>query len=71
MGELGRVLIVAGGVLLAIGLVLVLGLRVPWLGRLPGDFTFGGPHTRVYVPLGTSLLVSIVLTLLLRLFFRR
>ena len=37
---------------------------MPWLGRLPGDFRFGGPNWKVYIPLGTSLLLSLVLSLL-------
>lgn len=35
------------------------------LGQLPGDLSFGGSSWRVYIPLGTSLLLSVVLTLLL------
>jgi hypothetical protein len=66
----GRFLITAGVLLVAVGLLLQLapGLR---LGRLPGDFSFGGGNGRVFVPLGTSLLLSIVLTLVLSLFARR
>jgi hypothetical protein len=67
----------AGRAIVALGLVLVLvGLLVEFapalrLGRLPGDLTFGNGNVRVYVPLGTSLLLSIVLTLLFWLFGRR
>ena len=63
--------------LVLFGLVLViLGIAWPWLaklglGRLPGDLRFGRGNTRVYVPLATSLLISIVLTILLNLFLRR
>jgi hypothetical protein len=35
-----------------------------WLGRLPGDFRFGGDNWKVYIPLGTSLLLSVVLSLI-------
>ncbi|HEX2069498.1 MAG TPA: DUF2905 domain-containing protein [Actinomycetota bacterium] len=38
---------------------------------MPGDFSFGGRNWRVYLPLGTSILISIVLTVLLNLFLRR
>lgn len=38
------------------------------LGRLPGDLSFGGSGWRVYLPIGTSILLSIVLSLVLALF---
>jgi hypothetical protein len=68
--SLGRLLIAAGAVLLVLGLLVqfVPQLR---LGRLPGDFAFGNGNVRVYVPLATSILLSIVLTLVLRFVFRR
>lgn len=56
--------------LIAIGLVLLgIGLAWPWvqrsgLGRLPGDFVWQRGNFRLYFPLATSLLVSIVLTLI-------
>lgn len=67
----GRLLIILGVVLFLAGIALSLGPRIPWLGRLPGDFSFGGGAWRVYVPLGTSILVSVVLTLLFWLFGRK
>jgi hypothetical protein len=39
--------------------------------RLPGDLSFGKGNTRVYVPLGTSIVLSVVLTIVLNLFVRR
>lgn len=59
---LGRILVVVGLGIVGIGLVvqLIPALR---LGRLPGDLSFGGAGWRVYLPLGTSLLLSIVLSL--------
>ena len=62
--------------LILIGLCcLVIGLAWPWLkhlplGRLPGDFFFTRGNFRFYVPLTTSLVISLVLTLLLWLFRR-
>lgn len=67
---LGKLLLVLAGILAAVGLLLLLAGR-GLIPRLPGDFSFGGRAWRVYVPLGTSILVSILLTLLLNLFFRR
>lgn len=66
MGDLGRVLIGLGLLLVVIGAVVVLvGKTGVPLGRLPGDFTWRGKHTTVYFPLGTSILVSVVLSLVL------
>jgi len=67
----GRLLIVLGIVLVVVGIALSLGPRIPWLGRLPGDFSFGGGNWKVYVPLGTSILVSLLLTLLFWIFGRK
>ncbi|HYR69315.1 MAG TPA: DUF2905 domain-containing protein [Candidatus Dormibacteraeota bacterium] len=68
---IGRTLLVLGIVIALVGLLLIFVPRVPWLGRLPGDFSFGGENWRVYIPLGTSLLISLVLSLVLWLFNRR
>jgi hypothetical protein len=74
MGDLsgfGRLLIILGVVIALVGIGLTLGARIPWLGRLPGDFSFGGASWRVYIPLGTSIVISVVLTLIFLLFRRR
>jgi hypothetical protein len=69
-GTLGRGLIYVGLGLVAVGgLVLLLG-RVLDLGNLPGDFAYRGERVQIYVPLGTMIVLSIVLTLLLNLVFR-
>ncbi len=64
---MGRLLIILGLVIAAVGLLIVLG--VP-LGRLPGDITVRRGNFSFYFPLATSILASIVLTLLM-MFFRR
>jgi hypothetical protein len=71
MQDLGRLLLVFGGLLVLVGALLLLAPRIPWLGRLPGDFVFQRGPVTFYFPLVTSLIVSVVLTLLLNLFFRR
>ncbi len=67
---LGRVLVIFGAVLAAVGLILMVAPKVPWLGRLPGDIYYRRDNFRFYFPLGTSIVVSIVLTLLLNLLLR-
>ena len=70
MGELGRVLMIAGGVLLLLGAIFTLGGRIPWLGRLPGDIVVERENFRFYFPLATSIVISIILTLIVALFRR-
>ena len=64
MQDFGKLLLVFGTALVVLGAFLAFGPRIPWLGRLPGDLSFGGEHWRVYLPLGTSLLLSLLLSLL-------
>ena len=71
MEHVARYLIIFGVVLVALGGVLLLAGKLPWLGRLPGDFAFKGKRVTFYFPLTTSIILSIVLTVLLNLFFRR
>jgi Protein of unknown function (DUF2905) len=63
--EIGRTLVVLGAVVAAIGLFFVLVGRLPWLGRLPGDVVVRRGGFTLYLPIATSLLLSIVLTLVL------
>ena len=70
MPEVGRVLLVVGALLFVLGLVLTLAGRVPFFGRLPGDFVFRRGNATFYVPLATSILLSLLLSGLLWLFRR-
>lgn len=70
MGDLGRLLILIGLALVAVGLWLSFGPPLPWLGRLPGDFTIRRGPLTIYLPLGTSLVLSVLLTLILYLLRR-
>ncbi|TMA66034.1 MAG: DUF2905 domain-containing protein [Deltaproteobacteria bacterium] len=60
-----------GPVLFLIGVLLVLAPRIPWLGRLPGDVLIRRGTFTFYFPLVTCLVVSVILTLILNLFWRR
>jgi hypothetical protein len=73
MAGLGKVLLVAAAVLAVVGALFVAGERFPALriGRLPGDFSFGRGSWRFYFPLGTSIVLSIVLSLVLWALSRR
>jgi uncharacterized membrane protein YkgB len=71
MHELGRLLVVIGAIAILAGVGLMLAPRIPWLGRLPGDIVVNRGPVTLYFPLVTSIVVSVVLTLLLNLFWRR
>ena len=63
---MGRMLIYLGVLLIAAGLVIiVLGRMGVPLGRLPGDIAYRGKHVSVFAPIGTSILLSILLSLVL------
>lgn len=68
--ELGRFLVVVGVLLVVVGGLAMAGIRLPF-GRLPGDIAITGEHGGLFIPLGTMLLVSLVLSLLFNLFLRR
>jgi Protein of unknown function (DUF2905) len=61
----GWVLLVLGLVIDGVGLAWILAPSIPWLGRLPGDIRIERENFRFYFPLGTCLLLSLVLSLVL------
>jgi hypothetical protein len=72
MAGMGRLLVVAGLLLAGIGLLLILGDKLPFrIGRLPGDIVWKGKNTTFYFPLMTSILLSVLLSLVLWLIGRR
>jgi membrane protein implicated in regulation of membrane protease activity len=70
VAELGKLLVIVGGFVVVLGLFLALGFRIPFLGKLPGDISVDRGNVHFYFPIATGLLLSVVLTLLLNLFFR-
>jgi len=72
--ELGRALLIFGGVAVVVGAFLFFSGRLPLkLGRLPGDVVHRGQHTTFYFPIVTCLLLSVGLSLMFWIFsqFRR
>ena len=66
MSDLGKMLVVLGVVIVAVGLVLMLAGRANLpLGKLPGDIVYRGKHTTFYFPLATSIILSVVLSFVL------
>ena len=67
-GALGKMLILVGVLIIVIGLLLLVGERIPWIGKLPGDIIIKRERFSFYFPITTCILISIILTLLFTLF---
>jgi hypothetical protein len=66
MAEMGRMLVILGVALVVIGgIVMLLGRAGLPLGRLPGDVLYQGKNTTFYLPLASSILLSVVLSVVL------
>ncbi len=63
-GALGKMLILLGVFIILIGLLLLVGEKIPWIGRLPGDIIIRKKNFTFYFPIVTSIIISIILTLL-------
>jgi hypothetical protein len=68
--ELGKTLIVAGILLVAIGLLLTFGGKLNFIGKLPGDIRIERENFSFFFPLGTCLLASLLLSLIIWIFKR-
>ena len=68
LGSLGKILIIIGAIMAVIGAIFLLGDKIPWIGRLPGDIIIKRDKFTLYFPLMTSIIISLLLTLLFFLF---
>jgi len=74
LSDVGKILLVVGVAVVAVGALLLFGIRLPFrLGRLPGDIAYQGRHGSFYFPITTCIVLSLALTLLMWIinFFRR
>ncbi|WMJ72579.1 DUF2905 domain-containing protein [Cytophagaceae bacterium ABcell3] len=60
---IGKLLIISGAVLMIFGLIIVFAGKIPFFGKLPGDLSFRGRNWTVYIPIATSIVLSILLSL--------
>jgi hypothetical protein len=67
---MGRFLVIAGTVIIVLGLVFLMADKLP-IGRLPGDLKFGGERFRIYLPVATCVLLSLLITLIINFFSRK
>ena len=70
MRELGKILIVFGGVMVLLGIALWRGFGAGWLGRLPGDIRIERGQSAFYFPIVTCIIISILLSFILSIFRR-
>jgi hypothetical protein len=70
MQGFGKTLILVGILLLVLGIILSLGPKIPYVGKLPGDLYIQRGRFTFYFPLATCLVLSLVFTLVLYLFRR-
>ena len=68
MSDLGKMLIVFGVIIAAVGVIMLVAPKIPWLGKLPGDISYRGERFTFYFPLATCILLSVVLSLIFYLF---
>jgi uncharacterized protein HemY len=71
MADFARLLVIIGLVIAFTGIVILVALRyLPWLGNLPGDIRLEGENYKIYIPLATMILVSILASVLLNIIIR-
>ena len=66
--NLGKVLVIVGIVFVVLGFLVILGDKIPWIGRLPGDIYIKRDKFSFYFPIVTCIIISLILTLFLSLF---
>ena len=66
---IGKILIITGAIILAVGVLLLFSDKIPFIGKLPGDIYIKKKNFSVYIPLATSILLSILISLIVY-FFR-
>jgi len=71
MGSLGKILMLFGVILIVLGGIFMLGGKIPWLGRLPGDIYIQKKNFTFFFPITTSILISIIISVILILLRRR
>ncbi|AEH44873.1 hypothetical protein Thein_1001 [Thermodesulfatator indicus DSM 15286] len=69
--DLGKIIILVGLFMVFVGGIMILGSKIPFLGKLPGDILIKRDNFTFYFPLGTCILLSILLTLIFSLIFRK
>ncbi len=61
---LGKILIIIGLFIIILGIIFLFARRIPWIGRLPGDIVIERKNFNLYIPITTSIILSILLTII-------
>ncbi|MDD5562003.1 MAG: DUF2905 domain-containing protein [Candidatus Omnitrophica bacterium] len=70
MLSIGKILVFFGAFMILCGLFFMLAGKIPFLGKLPGDIEVHKKGLDIYFPLATSLIISLLLTIIINIFFR-
>ncbi len=70
VNDIAKILMIAGASLFLLGILFAIGSRIPWFGNLPGDIVVKRDNFTLFVPLGTMILLSVALTVVLNLIGR-
>ncbi|HAX62099.1 MAG TPA: DUF2905 domain-containing protein [Elusimicrobia bacterium] len=65
MTYLGKILIVVGILLILLGIIFIFGIKIPYLGKLPGDIFIKKENLAFYFPFTTSIIISILISIIL------
>lgn len=68
MPGIGKMLIILGIILIIVGIGFLIGDKIPYIGKLPGDIMIKKERFSFYFPITTSIIISIILTILFSLF---
>lgn len=71
LAQFGRLLILFGVLIVVIGLILTFAPKIPFFRKLPGDIIIEGKNFKLYFPIVTFLIISLLLTIILNIFFKR
>jgi Protein of unknown function (DUF2905) len=65
MAPFGKILVVLGFIIVGVGILFMYSDKIPFFGRLPGDISIKKENFQVYVPITTSIIISVVLSLII------
>ena len=71
MSEIGKIVIIFGIIMVIVGVFLVFSPKIPFMGKLPGDIVIKRDGFTFYFPLATSIIISILITIIINLFFKK